>query len=489
MPTDAPRGPEAQSAGDGSAATGPGAGRGGHPRVSLGSRIIMVAIASAVIAVLVTAVVAYPLARSAAEQEAQFGLGQMADATAAAIEERPPRSSLLIPPRLQSVLVAEEIAVFVARPGQALPGFVTPSDVSTLMARQAAGGQANLASGPVNYAARSLSNGTVVILSQSADSFRGIMGRAINRMGLALAAGVAIAALIGGLLARRSAAPLRAASAAAERLSRGDRDVELSLDGPREVYDVNRALAGLQDQLAISEGRQREFLMSVSHELKTPLTGIRGYAEALGDGVISDGDDVRRTGRVMIEEADRLDRLVSDLLDLARLDARDFVISPQPVDFTRIVRQAAEVWSDRCRSAGVELVSECGTGAVPGSTDAVRVRQIIDNLVANALRVTPAGRKIVLALRVEGDLVVVEVRDSGPGLTPDDCSVAFRPGELYSRYRGIRKVGTGLGLAVVGRLATRLGGSARAGRAAEGGAAFTVTLARDLGAGRRTLEQ
>ncbi|MDP3971901.1 MAG: HAMP domain-containing sensor histidine kinase [Candidatus Nanopelagicales bacterium] len=458
-------------------------------RISLGARIIMVAIVSAMIAVLVTALVAYPLVRDAAEQEAQFNLGQLADATAGAIEARPDRSTLLVPPRLHAVLLAEEIAVYIVRPGRPVPSFVTPADLSAVLAGHAVSGRAMLDSGPIIYAARMLANGSVVVLSQPSDPFRGIMGQAVNRMGLALAAGVGIAALIGSLLARRSAAPLRAASAAAERLSRGDRDVALSLDGPREIYDVNRALAGLQSELAISEGRLREFLMSVSHELRTPLTGIRGYAEALGDGVISDPVDIQRSGRVVVEEADRLDRLVSDLLDLARIDARDFVIVPQEADFAEIASQAADVWSDRCRAAGVDFELRSQPGPVRGSTDAVRVRQIIDNLVANALRVTPAGRQIVLELRTVGQFVVVEVRDSGPGLTPDDCAVAFQPGELYNRYRGLRQVGTGVGLALVGRLAFRLGGSAQAGEAVEGGAAFTVTLARDLSSPGLTLDR
>ncbi len=109
-------------------------------------------------------------------------------------------------------------------------------------------------------------------------------------------------------------------------------------------------------------------------------------------------------------------------------------------------------------------------------TDPMRVRQIIDNLAENALRVSPPGSVMVLAIRREGDWGVVEVRDSGPGLTDDDIAVAFEPGVLHERYRGVRPVGTGLGLALVGRLAHGLGGSAEAGRAAEGGARFTVRL-------------
>jgi two-component system sensor histidine kinase BaeS len=109
-------------------------------------------------------------------------------------------------------------------------------------------------------------------------------------------------------------------------------------------------------------------------------------------------------------------------------------------------------------------------------TDPTRVRQIIDGLAENALRVTPAGAPIVLAARAEGAEAVVEVRDGGPGLTVDDLAVAFERSALFERYRGVRRVGTGVGLALVAGLAERLGGSAHAGRAPEGGAAFAVRL-------------
>ena len=104
----------------------------------------------------------------------------------------------------------------------------------------------------------------------------------------------------------------------------------------------------------------------------------------------------------------------------------------------------------------------------------MRLRQVIDNLAENALRLVPAGGVIVMGARGDGDWGVIDVRDSGPGLSADDCDVAFEPGILHERYRGLRPVGTGLGLALVGRLASGMGGWARADTAPEGGAAFRV---------------
>ena len=111
-------------------------------------------------------------------------------------------------------------------------------------------------------------------------------------------------------------------------------------------------------------------------------------------------------------------------------------------------------------------------------SDPGRLRQVIDGLAENALRVTPAGRPISFALRpdVTGRFAVIEVRDGGPGLLPEDLAVAFDRSVLYERYRGVRRVGTGLGLALVGGLVARMGGRAQAGHAVEGGASFAVTL-------------
>ena len=207
------------------------------------------------------------------------------------------------------------------------------------------------------------------------------------------------------------------------------------------------------------------------------MTAVRGYAEALADGVVAPGD-VSRTGATVLAESQRLDRLVSDLLDLARLGAQDFRVDSVPTDLRALLLEAAAVWGDRCAAAGVELRTEVPDAPLPVATDPGRVRQIVDGLAENALRVTPAGAPIVLAVRAEPDCAVVEVRDGGPGLSDDDLVVAFERGVLYERYRGVRQVGTGLGLALVAGLADRLGGDAVARRAPEGGASFAVRLPR-----------
>jgi two-component system OmpR family sensor kinase len=169
---------------------------------------------------------------------------------------------------------------------------------------------------------------------------------------------------------------------------------------------------------------------------------------------------------------------VSDLLDLARLRADDFVIECTDVDLTAMLADAGEVWRDRCERADIRLVTELPSDPVIVRADPMRLRQVLDNLAENALRVTPGGGVIVIAGTTTPEGGVIEVRDSGPGIAEDDRDVAFEPGILHERYRGLRPVGTGLGLALVGRLAAGMGGWASAGSAPEGGACFRVGVPR-----------
>ncbi len=449
--------------------------------LSLATRIAFVTVACVILAVVIAGAVFYPLARDTARQQSVANLEQLADATAGAIERQPQNAPDLVPPRLLAVLRAEDITTFYVPAGSRFPKVLTRSDIRDLAQGDAIHGSRKVDGEEVIFSARPLTSGAVVLLTQPVTVSSKVTLAALTRFAFALAVGVAIAAIAGLVLARRLTRPLRSAASAAARLSRGDRDVELAVQGPREIAEIAEALNQLRHALAVSEGRQRDFLLSVSHELRTPLTAIRGYAEAICDGVVGP-DDIGRTGAIMQIEADRLDRLVADLLDLARLDALDVRITPIDVDLTEVGRQAAQVWRDRCATDGVEFAAELPSRPLWARTDPVRVRQIIDNLATNALRVTPVGRPIVLAIReVDPATVELEVRDGGPGLTADDCVVAFEPAELYSRYHGIRKVGTGVGLALVGRLALRLGGVAEAGTAQEGGARFTIRIARVLG--------
>ncbi|TAM68241.1 MAG: HAMP domain-containing histidine kinase [Microbacteriaceae bacterium] len=292
---------------------------------------------------------------------------------------------------------------------------------------------------------------------------------------LALVAGLLAGILAGVLLARRIARPLVRTAASARRMALGQRGVPLEEHTIAEIDDVSRALGGLDAALAASEARQREFLMAVSHEIRTPLTAVRGYAQALAEGII-EADETAAVGQTLVAEAARLDRFVADLLELARLEADDFGIELGDVQLLDLVGAAAGAWRARCRQVGVDLRVETPDAGIVVRTDAMRVRQIIDGLVENALRVTPVGGIVVIAVAEQAGSARLEVRDSGPGLSEEDRQVAFERGVLNDRYRGVRPVGTGLGLSIAARLVANLGGTVAASAAAEGGACFRIEL-------------
>jgi HAMP domain-containing protein len=164
-----------------------------------------------------------------------------------------------------------------------------------------------------------------------------------RNIGLALLAGGVVAVLVGVVVGTLLARPLRRTADAAHLLRGGRRDVRVPVEGPREVAEVATAVNELADALARSEQRQREFLLSVSHELRTPLTAVRGFAESLADGVVQ-GPEVAPTGRIIDREAQRLDRLVSDLMELARLEADDFRVDLMPAT-AGTARSARVVWA------------------------------------------------------------------------------------------------------------------------------------------------
>jgi two-component system, OmpR family, sensor kinase len=443
-------------------------------RWSLAVQTAVVTTTVAVVAVVITGVVSLGLVRDATEEQARRTLGDQADLVAATLDRRQElieRAARRVPPQLRTLLNAQEIGLELVAPEAAGAAGLSGVEVASLAAGDPVSSRVTTRGVDTFVEARRTEAGQAVVLTQPVTVARQLSAEGRRRLFSALVIGLVVAVIAGVVLSRLVARPLTRAAAAAHRLS----------TGPREVAEVATALNALATALTTSEGRQREFLLSVSHELRTPLTAISGYAEALSDGVVPPAD-VGRTGEIVREEARRLERLVSDLLDLARLNAKDFRIDLADVDLVELLRGAAQVWADRCRPHGIHLRVELPAGPLIAHTDATRVRQILDGLAENALRVTPEGRPIVLAARVDPAdtrFAIVEVRDGGPGLTADDVQVAFERSALYERYRGVRRVGTGLGLALVAGLAGRLGGSAHAGTSPEGGTQFTIRLPRE----------
>jgi signal transduction histidine kinase len=203
--------------------------------------------------------------------------------------------------------------------------------------------------------------------------------------------------------------------------------------------------------LSEAEQQERNFLMSVSHELRTPLTAIRGHVEALREGV-ADDPKVRAASLDMIaQESARLERLVGDVLDLAKLEAHRFTVLQEEVDMGRLCDQAFAAFGDEAKRRSIEYGKQLD-GAPTIVTDGDRVLQIISNLLSNAFRWTPDGGRIELELSAQNGRVAVAVGDTGPGIARAEQQRIFRP--FWSRDDS----GTGLGLAIASELAIALGG-------------------------------
>ena len=441
---------------------------------SLRGRITVVTVSVAVLAVLITGLVSVQLVRQSTISQ---GRAQLA-AQAQLLSRLPAATNLAsLRERVRLALGDTRVAVVAADGRVSGPGsgFVTAADVRMLRDGNLVSQTEVRRNKTMIVEGRPTRTGTAIVLVRSLGNLETTTQETVRRVLLALVIGVVVAIVAGTLLARWLTRPLVATAETAKRMAAGERGLRVEAHQPTEIAAVADALATLDRALSTSEGRQREFLLSISHELRTPLTAVRGYGEAMVDGLIHERD-IAGVGATLVAETERLDHFVADLLELARLEADDFAIDRQRVEADRLLEQAAEAWRGRAAMLDVVVQVLPGTGGLAVSSDAQRVRQLIDGLVENALRVTPAGSTVSIAARRFGSSVVIEVRDGGPGLSPDDLAVAFERGVLQARYRDIRPVGTGLGLSIAARLVSRLGGSIAAGNVHGGGAVFAVSL-------------
>jgi two-component system sensor histidine kinase BaeS len=283
-----------------------------------------------------------------------------------------------------------------------------------------------------------------------------------------------VAVLVSAYLARRLTRPLAAMEATTGAIASGDLSARVPVTGQPddELARLARAIDGMAGQLEVARGAERAFLLSVSHDLRTPLTSIQGYADAIVDGTVSRPEDLRRAANIIGAESRRLARLVADLLDLARLDAREFSLTPVPVDARQVVEETVEGFRPSASEHGVALRLIAGA-PIASDVDPVRLAQIVANLVENALKYA-ADRVDVAVTANDADLVLTVV-DDGPGITPADLPHVFE--RLYASRRVTgRAVGTGLGLAIVRELASAMGGSAEVERADGDGTRFVVQL-------------
>ena len=291
-----------------------------------------------------------------------------------------------------------------------------------------------------------------------------------RRVVLPLLLAVLAGALVAVLLSRRITRPVRELTEASERVARGDYDVQLSSKGPDELGQLALRFEQMARRLGEASEHERNFLMRISHELRTPLTAIQGHVQAIADGVIEGEAEQQASLEIVLAEAGRLQRLIGDLLDLARLETRRFSLNVEEVDLAAVCEQAAGAQREDARGRQVNLhVRAAASPVVLGDGD--RVLQIVTNLVTNALHATPADGEVAVDVSLGEGVGRVVVSDTGPGIPQSDWASILRPFVTTDVRHGI-----GLGLPVASELASAMGGTVVVGARNGGGAAFTLSL-------------
>ena len=225
---------------------------------------------------------------------------------------------------------------------------------------------------------------------EAEDRHRAPRAELVLRLAIAGALGLLVAGLLAWYLSRTIVRPVLALSRAADEVAGGNYAVEIPEGGAGEIGHLAERFDQMTERLAETEQRERNFLMSVSHELRTPLTAIRGHVSALLEGVVEDPEQRTLSLEVVEAESRRLERLVGDILDLAKLDAHRFTVRREEVDMEQLVEQAYETFSDEARRRSIDYSVDVRDRPVIVS-DGDRVLQIVDNLLSNAFRATPDG--------------------------------------------------------------------------------------------------
>jgi signal transduction histidine kinase len=293
----------------------------------------------------------------------------------------------------------------------------------------------------------------------------------LGRLALSLAVGMALGGVLFIWLSQRLTDPVRVLTAATQEVAAGNYAVEIpEARGSDEISLLTERFRGMVDQLAEAEQLKRSFLMSVSHELRTPLTAIRGHVEALREGIVSEPDQVRTSLDIVAAETDRLERLVGDVLDLAKLQAHRFTVRHEEVDLDRVLDQAYGAFAEEARRREIDYrLAEVDAAPVIVS-DGDRVLQVITNLLSNAFRWTPDGGRIELRLASSNGRVAVDVVDTGPGVP------AAQRARIFEAFVSQDADGTGLGLPIARELAVALGGGIELESAAGTGSRFRLVL-------------
>jgi signal transduction histidine kinase len=331
---------------------------------------------------------------------------------------------------------------------------------------------------PWLYLLRRLNDGRwlLVAVSRPAVPFLAILGDELifPILGAAFVA-LIISLVVAFWLARWIGRPLQLVVSASRKMPTVEAE-SIPLRGPHEVQELAQAFNEMNLRVQTSQESQREFVANVSHELKTPLTSVQGFAQAILDGTANSPDAQKQAAQVIYDESSRMHRMVLDLLDLARLDAGTIDLQRSAVDLTILLHSIAEKFGPQARVANITILME--TTALPViSGDGDRLAQVFTNLVDNALKFTPAGGRIILRAIQNAGGVQVEVADNGAGISGDVLPYIFdRFYQADLSRPGGKHHGAGLGLAIVKEIVGAHGGKISVRSEPGMGSTFIITL-------------
>ncbi len=284
---------------------------------------------------------------------------------------------------------------------------------------------------------------------------------------------VAIAILLTFLLSRRILAPVRAITSAARQFGRGDFSQRVDFRSKGEVGELAQSFNSMAENLEHTERLRRNMVADVAHELRTPLSNLSGYLEAIRDGVIQPDES---TIRSLSEEASSLSRLVDDLQELSLADAGELKLIIQPEDVSGLIREAVAALQTKALAKNLTVSADLPARLPLVDIDAHRIKQVLHNLLENAVAHTDQAGRITVAARHEDNQVHISVADTGEGITAEDLPFIFERFYRVDRSRARATGGRGLGLTIARRLVEAHGGTIEVKSEPGQGCTFTFTL-------------
>jgi len=282
-----------------------------------------------------------------------------------------------------------------------------------------------------------------------------------------------LALLMAAFISRQITAPLRNVAAATNEIARGNLDVRVPVQSHDELGQVGEAFNRMASALAEQQRLRRQLMADIAHELRTPLSVVQAQVEAILDDVFEPSPD---NIRPIHQQVQLLRRLIEDLRELSLAEAGTLDIRKEPLEVSVVVRRAVQSMQSVAQEKGVELRLDVRRPLQPVMGDGQRLEQVLLNLLSNAVRHTPPGGHVDVRVWSDAKTVYCRVRDTGPGIAPEDLPHVFERFWRADKSRSRETGGTGLGLAIAQRWVQAHGGRIWAENAEDGGAVFYVAL-------------